>query len=278
MAGTTDDDFYGDLDRIETTEDEVAYVLQAMERSIPGIRRHRVIHTIQGVRPTLWGFGQTEDELSRDYEVVDHARDGAPGLFTIAGGKLAAYRLMAEDAADRLCAALGVREPCRTATTPLPGGDGTLDVLAHGARFRTPRRRRGAARLPPRHADAARARGSRRGAGRDATPPRVDLRLRAGARRRAASRRATRGRAPAHRLQRCACGSASAPARARAARRRRGRVLADALDWTRRAQARGAARLRRRALARGRAGARGRHLAAMEIHRFAFLAARGFAS
>jgi glycerol-3-phosphate dehydrogenase len=104
MAGTTDDDFYGDLDRMTTSEDEVAYVLQAMERSIPRIRRHRVVHCIQGVRPTLWGFGTYEDELSRDYLVLDHAGEGAPGLMTIAGGKLAAYRLMAEDAADRLCA------------------------------------------------------------------------------------------------------------------------------------------------------------------------------
>ena len=77
MAGTTDDDFYGDLDAIETTEDEVAYVFQAMERSIPGIRAHRVIHTIQGVRPTLWGFGKNEDELSRDYTVTDHTAAGA---------------------------------------------------------------------------------------------------------------------------------------------------------------------------------------------------------
>src|SRR5690606_28860667 len=137
MAGTTDDDFYGDLDRIDVTEDEVEYVLQAMERSIPGIRAHRVIHTIQGVRPTLYGFGQNEDELSRDYAVLDHAAYGAPGFFSIVGGKLAAYRLMAEDATDRLCAALGVRAPCRTATTLLPGGDGTLDVRAVAARFRT---------------------------------------------------------------------------------------------------------------------------------------------
>jgi glycerol-3-phosphate dehydrogenase len=136
MAGTTDDDFYGDLDQVETTEDEVAYVLEAMERSIPSIRRHRVIHTIQGVRPTLYGFGRYEDELSRDYVVVDHgARDGAPGLFTLAGGKLAAYRLMAEDATDRLCAALGVRERCRTAEVPLPGGEEPIDPAAVSRRF-----------------------------------------------------------------------------------------------------------------------------------------------
>jgi glycerol-3-phosphate dehydrogenase len=137
MAGTTDDDYYGDLDRVETTEDEVAYVLEAMERSLPGIRSHRVLHAIQGVRPTLYGFGAYEDELSRDYEILDHGeRDGAPGLFTITGGKLAAYRLMAEDACDRLCQALGVEEPCRTAELPLPGGDGPVDFAAISRRFR----------------------------------------------------------------------------------------------------------------------------------------------
>ncbi|MAE93809.1 MAG: FAD-dependent oxidoreductase [Deltaproteobacteria bacterium] len=135
MAGTTDDDYYGDLDRIDTTEDEVAYVLQAMERSIPTIRHHRITHTIQGVRPTMYGFGSYEDELSRDYAIIDHGREGqAQGLFTITGGKLAAYRLMAEDAADQLCARLGNREPCRTAELPLPGGEEEADVGALATR------------------------------------------------------------------------------------------------------------------------------------------------
>ncbi len=138
MAGTTDDDFYGDLDRLEVTEDEVRYVLEAMDRSIPGIRRHRVIHTLAGVRPTLYGFGLYEDELSRDYAVIDHGtRQGVPGFWSLAGGKLAAYRLMAEDASDRICAALGVEEVCRTADTPLPGGDEWPDVGALARRFRT---------------------------------------------------------------------------------------------------------------------------------------------
>ncbi len=136
MAGTTDDDYYGDLDRIETREDEVAYVLEAMERSIPGIRAHRVVHAIQGVRPTLYGFGAYEDELSRDYRVIDHGREGqAPGLFTLTGGKLAAYRLMAEDTTDRLCRALGVSAPCRTADSPLPGGESPFDPSAAARRF-----------------------------------------------------------------------------------------------------------------------------------------------
>jgi glycerol-3-phosphate dehydrogenase len=136
MAGTTDDDYYGDLDKIETREDEVAYVLEAMERSIPRIREHRVVHAIQGVRPTLYGFGAYEDELSRDYRVIDHGAEGAaPGLWTITGGKLAAYRLMAEDAANRLSERLGVTVASATATTPLPGGEAALDHAQLSRRF-----------------------------------------------------------------------------------------------------------------------------------------------
>jgi len=136
MAGTTDDDYYGDLDKIETREDEAAYVLEAMERSIPRIREHRVVHATQGVRPTLYGFGAYEDELSRDYRVIDHGAEGeAKGFWTITGGKLAAYRLMAEDVANRLCAALGVSEPCRTAELPLPGGEAPIDPVEISRRF-----------------------------------------------------------------------------------------------------------------------------------------------
>ncbi|RIL05223.1 MAG: hypothetical protein DCC71_11120 [Proteobacteria bacterium] len=277
MAGTTDDDFYGDLDRIETTEDEVAYVLQAMERSLPSIRAHRVVHTIQGVRPTLWGFGQSEDELSRDYRVFDHAAEGAPGLFTIAGGKLAAYRLMAADATDRLCAALGVREPCRTDTTPLPGGDGALDVLATARRYRTPAA--AVVRLGFRHGTrtpAVLADHDGEGAAQAPAPrtvcacePVLDAELR-----HVASREGLR------RLLDCtlrvrlgvgACQGAACAAPAAG-------LLADALDWS---AARRAEELRAFAEDRWRAVApalAGSHLAAMEIHRHAFLGARGFAT
>jgi glycerol-3-phosphate dehydrogenase len=276
MAGTTDDDFYGDLDRIDVTEDEVAYVMQAMERSIPSIRRHRVIHTTQGVRPTLYGFGQQEDELSRDYAVIDHARDGAPGFFTIAGGKLAAYRLMAEDACDRLCAALGVREPCRTASTPLPGGDAPLDVRALARRFRIPLA--AGVRLGFRHGTRA----VRVLAPCDPQPPAgappapravcacepvLDAELAHVAR--AEGLRTLGDCAFRVRLGVGACQGAGCAAQAAG-------LLADVLDWP---PERSAAELAAFAADRWRAAAPvlgGRHLAAFEIHRHVFLGARGF--
>jgi len=48
-----------------------------------------------------------------------------PGLVTILGGTLPLSRLMAERAADVICARLGVRAQCVTAGRPLPGAGGT---------------------------------------------------------------------------------------------------------------------------------------------------------
>src|SRR6266851_4275616 len=96
LLGTTDDDFYGDLDSVEVLEDEVDYLLQAFERVFPAIRKFRPVRATTGVRPTLFKWRRYEDELSRRYEVIDHAKEGAEGFVTIAGGKLSMYRLMAE--------------------------------------------------------------------------------------------------------------------------------------------------------------------------------------
>jgi glycerol-3-phosphate dehydrogenase len=127
LLGTTDDDFYGDLDSVDVLEDEVDYLLQAFERVFPSIRAYRPARTTTGVRPTLFKWRRYEDELSRKYEVIDHAATGADGFVTIAGGKLSMYRLMAEQTSDVVCRKLGHQAPCITATTPLPGNESELE-------------------------------------------------------------------------------------------------------------------------------------------------------
>ena len=83
--GTTDDDYYGDLDDLWATQDEIQYLREAVERVLPQVKHQRLIGTRVGVRNTIHGYGQPEDDLSRRSEVIDHARHGAPGLFSIAG-------------------------------------------------------------------------------------------------------------------------------------------------------------------------------------------------
>ncbi len=128
LIGTTDDDYYGDLDALEATTEEVGYLLEAVESVFPSIRRHRVIDTWVGVRPTLWQYGPSEERLTREHLVVDHAVEGAEGFFTVAGGKLATFRQMVEEAADAICRYLGEGAPCRTAELPLPGAKDDVDV------------------------------------------------------------------------------------------------------------------------------------------------------
>jgi len=123
LLGTTDDDFYGDLDSVDVLEDEVDYLLQGFERVFPSIRQYRPVRTTTGVRPTLFKWRRYEDELSRQFAVIDHAGEGADGLISIAGGKLSMYRLMAEETSDAICARLGHQVKSTTAGRPLPGNE-----------------------------------------------------------------------------------------------------------------------------------------------------------
>jgi glycerol-3-phosphate dehydrogenase len=121
---TTDDDYYGDLDRVRATQDEVRYLVQGIEQIFPSVRQGRVIGTSAGLRPTLWAYGKPEDALSREHEVVHHgARDGLHGLYSMVGGKLASYRIFAEQMTDEIVKVLGVRAACSTHRTPLPGSE-----------------------------------------------------------------------------------------------------------------------------------------------------------
>jgi glycerol-3-phosphate dehydrogenase len=75
------------------------------------------------VRPTLYEWGKAEDALSREHEILDHARHGAAGLYSMIGGKLASYRMFAEEMTDRICTRLDARVRCSTHLEKLPGGE-----------------------------------------------------------------------------------------------------------------------------------------------------------
>jgi len=140
VVGTTDDDYYSDLDAPVVLEDEVKYILQAARHVFPSIDKHRPSYTYVGVRPTLFGWGKNEDALSREHAFLDHENDGAAGLISIMGGKLASYRILAEEVSDIVAKRLGNTAKCVTHEQPLPGAaniDGikTLSELALKRRF-----------------------------------------------------------------------------------------------------------------------------------------------
>ncbi len=121
LIGTTDDDYYGHPDDIPITQDDVGYLMQAVGRYFPNLPKYRVMRAFVGIRPTLFEWGVDESSLSRDHAIYDHAQDGISGLYTMIGGKLAAYRMMAEEMTDVICKRLKRRELCRTHLESLPG-------------------------------------------------------------------------------------------------------------------------------------------------------------
>jgi len=78
--------------------------------------RYRLMREIaRGGMAMVW---EAQDAL------LDHReREGVDGFFTITGGKLTTYRLMAKDTVDALCRQLGESRLCTTATERLPGSE-----------------------------------------------------------------------------------------------------------------------------------------------------------
>ncbi len=120
--GTTDT-FYSEAVYWPTiSTDDIQYLLSATARAftVPPLTPADVVAVWAGVRPLLGEPGRKPSEISRRNEVLE----GPGGVLSIAGGKLTAYRCMAERVVDTCEPRLG-RQPtaCRTAEEPLPGGD-----------------------------------------------------------------------------------------------------------------------------------------------------------
>tara|TARA_Y100000589_G_scaffold117419_2_gene111262 strand:- start:1052 stop:1717 length:666 start_codon:yes stop_codon:yes gene_type:complete len=86
----------------------------------------RIVSVWSGIRPLVGdGSGRASKELSRKDEVWA----SPSGLLSVGGGKLSAYRAMAERIVDTVIENHGfTAKPCTTADVPLPGGD--AEVLA----------------------------------------------------------------------------------------------------------------------------------------------------
>ena len=114
-----------DPDDDEAGPDEIEALVGEGEKLFPDLRRMRILRAYAGVRPLYSAdavAGPADGRaISRSHVVIDHERrDGVSNLVSIVGGKLTTYRLMAEQAADLVCAKLGVDRPCTTADEVLP--------------------------------------------------------------------------------------------------------------------------------------------------------------
>lgn len=124
LIGTTDSRFDGDLDRVEATDDEIAYLVSETNKLFPdaGLRAADVLYTYAGVRPLPVAPDGDEAAITRSHVIHDHA-PGVEGLLSIVGGKITTYRQLAEEVVDAVVKKVAVKAgKCRTHQVPLPGG------------------------------------------------------------------------------------------------------------------------------------------------------------
>ena len=147
LIGTTDTYYHEDLDHPYATREDVEYILEAINHSLPGSRvdASDIISTYSGLRPLAMQEGGEDvaaSAVSREHRIYE----GRSGLLTIAGGKLTTARSMAEEmvdmAARKLSREFGVKAKsgCRTRNnpilgTPAPDTEARVRALAGKLRF-----------------------------------------------------------------------------------------------------------------------------------------------
>ena len=126
--GTTDDYHPEHEYWPPVTDQDVSYLLATTQRAMPeaSLSPDRIVSVWSGIRPLVGdGSGRASKELSRKDEVWT----SPSGLLSVGGGKLSAYRAMAERIVDTVIESHRfAAKPCTTADVPLPGGD--VEVLA----------------------------------------------------------------------------------------------------------------------------------------------------
>ncbi|GAB4026991.1 glycerol-3-phosphate dehydrogenase/oxidase [Spirosoma gilvum] len=121
FVGTTDND-YDSLTREPVLEpDEVDYLLETVRPYLAKMpERSQIQAGFGGIRPLIVSSRADTKTLLRDHEVE---LDSASGLLSLLGGKWTTYRVMAQDAIDRVGELLNKSLPSRTETAYLVGGE-----------------------------------------------------------------------------------------------------------------------------------------------------------
>jgi glycerol-3-phosphate dehydrogenase len=134
MVGTTDTDYEGDPAEAEASSEDVEYLRTEASRAFPQAPFDRIHFTWAGVRALVREEGVAEGKVSRKHKLYDHRRrDGIDGVLSVIGGKITAYRAIAEEVTDVVARRLGSSAPCRTSELPLPGAGRSTALSTAGA-------------------------------------------------------------------------------------------------------------------------------------------------
>ncbi|GCE45556.1 glycerol-3-phosphate dehydrogenase [Thermosporothrix hazakensis] len=121
-VGTTDTDYNDSPDKVRANGEDVDYLRDSVETFLPEADWEQIYFTTAGLRALVRKEGVSESAVSRKHALVDFSKtEGLNGIMSVVGGKLTAYRGIAEEAVDMACKKLGVSKRSQTARVPLPG-------------------------------------------------------------------------------------------------------------------------------------------------------------
>ncbi len=117
LVGTTDNDYEGDIDHVPPGEDDVEYLLEALNTYFElDLGPDDLTGAYAGVRPLISsGDPKKSVDISRKAELYETSS----GMLTITGGKLTTFRRMAAQVVDRITERDGREAECRTDDIPL---------------------------------------------------------------------------------------------------------------------------------------------------------------
>jgi glycerol-3-phosphate dehydrogenase len=117
LAGTTDNDYEGILEHVPPGDEDVAYLLDALNAFFgTSLGPPDLTGAYAGVRPLI---STADPKKSVDISRRAELYETSSGLVTITGGKLTTWRRMAKMAVDRIVEREGREAPCRTHEIPL---------------------------------------------------------------------------------------------------------------------------------------------------------------
>lgn len=125
--GTTDTEYIGDPGEVQVNQQDVDYILAAVDHMFPTIhlKKPDIVSSWAGIRPLIAEEGKSASEISRKDElfVADN------GMMSIAGGKLTGYRQMAKKVVVEVLekkekkSGIKKKRKCQTKKIPLPGNE-----------------------------------------------------------------------------------------------------------------------------------------------------------
>ncbi|MDN3644725.1 glycerol-3-phosphate dehydrogenase [Pontixanthobacter aestiaquae] len=128
LVGTTDVAFKGDANTIEISDDESAYICDAINEYLKvDVAPDQAIWSYSGVRPLYDDQSRNNSTVTRDYVFELDNPEGAPPILSIFGGKITTYRKLAEHALHKLPMPWLETKQAWTAGAGLPGGEIHVD-------------------------------------------------------------------------------------------------------------------------------------------------------